>query len=46
VSSEPWFFSPPPRSDPKERCEEDGLLADEDELGVDAVELELGGDEV
>jgi hypothetical protein len=42
LSSESWFFSPPPRSDPKERCEEEGLSAEDDGLVVDEVALELG----
>jgi hypothetical protein len=41
VSSEPWFFSPPPRSDPKDRREDEGLLTEDDGLVVDEVALEL-----
>ena len=41
VSSEPLCFDPPPRSDPKDSGEEEELSVEDDELGVDEVELEL-----
>jgi hypothetical protein len=41
VSSESFCFGLPPRSDPSDSGEEEELSVEDDELGVDEVELEL-----